>query len=336
MTYHVVAQVEHNGVTLTGLERDDEVHILGSVEFAPDLRDETGGNLFRQVDTQVARLLKQLEVSDDPPVPVHVVLPGSLEGELAIVGSSRLNVRSRCCPNELLASRQYRLINDVYASARGQLLYNDAIGHDWKDKVVAFVFVHEGVGSAIFHRGERVCGAGYAGPLGLCIVEPQGQYYDEFRARGALESYCSRPWMSANIVNRHFTGMAKKTIGERQVATSPFTRALDTMTLENKRNLTYEIIDAGVTSNHHIALAVLQEATDYLARTLSHLIVAINPHVIVLDGRMVHEVSQFFELTMRNAQMYTFPAAWNATAIVKAHDTDNVVVFGALDDPATD
>lgn len=335
--YRIAAHVEHTSVVLTCVRLVDQLEVITTATFEPDLSDETGGALLRQIDTRISALLETVdETVDTHPLPVDLVLPGSLDRDVAIVRSSRLNIRSYCCPNDVLhaTERDYRCINDVYASALGQIAtaaQRDEL-LDWRKKVLLFVYVDEGVGSLIFHDGKVVRGYGYAGPLGHAIVEPRGQYFDEFRARGSLESYCSRPWMSANIVNHYYTEREKRShdqLVDREAVDNAFVRALRATPLEEKSTLSYEVIDAGVRANDRIALLALDEAADCLGLMISHLIVALNPHLIVVDGLMPHKINGFFERLVYATQRYTWVDAWNVSVIKKSERTPDVLIRGA-------
>ena len=331
----IVVQLESTMVRSVLLDTDmDPPEIVDQISFRPDLTDPSGAALFQDLDSRVKGLIKKNKQNPSE-ISACVVMPGSLsEGKTVLC--SRLNIRETCRVSDFLSksSPEYLLINDVAASAYGHAQYStdSELRKKWKEKTFLFVYVDEGVGSLILINAKPVSGAGFAGPLGHAIVEPKGQYFDEFRARGALETYCSRPWMSANIVNRYYTEKNKKeNISDKQSDNSLFSRALSTITLDEKKTLTYDIISNGIENGNSIAISVLNEATDYLGWTLSHLIVAINPHLIVLDGEMMHSIPEFFERTVRATRRYTWADAWNSTEMVRFERVEDHAVFGAIE-----
>lgn len=333
---HIVVQLENTQVKVVLVDTSTEpIKIIDTISFPPDLTDESGKALFQSIDAKVKGLVKKtnrdINIED---IPACIVMPGSLSAPDTVVRSSRLNIREECTVRDCVSpsSPRYRLINDVTASAYGHAQYSldDEIRKGWKDKLLLFVYVNEGVGSFTLSNSMPLAGAGFAGPLGHAIVEPKGQYFDDFRARGALETYCSRPWMSANIVNRYHTEIGKKQVGPDAPADGTFVRALQTMSLPEKMTLPYAVIDQGIKEENSIAISVLNEATDYLGWTLSHLIVSINPHLIVLDGQMVHDVRGFFDQTVRATRRYTWVDAWNATRIVSSQNSPEHAVYGAI------
>jgi predicted NBD/HSP70 family sugar kinase len=321
--HRLVVQLEHTRITISAVRCLPNIERVSVHRVEPDLTDPTGARVFRQIDTEARRLTSAAFGLDNDNVPIHVILPGSLENERTIVRISRLNVHQRCDLLSVLGPRAdyFHLVNDVYASAIGQLthLLPDQVRHAWDTKVVLFVYVDEGVGSLILYKGKVLRGAGFAGPLGHAIVEPTGQYFDDFRARGVLEAYCSRPWLSSNLVNRYYTDRDKRPNSRERRAEleqTAFRRALGTINLEEKDTLSYELLSDGIGADDPIAVFGLEEASDYLGQVIAHLIVAINPHLIVLDGAMVHKLTGFFARTLESTRRYTWVDAWNATRIV--------------------
>lgn len=334
----VVVQLESNLVTATCVSQaSGRNSIKDRIEFDPDLSDRTGSSLFRSIDTRVCGLIEKAGEGASPnEIPVAIVMPGSLSPPHVVVRCSRLNIRQECDLRNILSpsSPKYTLVNDVIASAYGHIHFSleDSLTEGWEEKLLLFVYVNEGVGSLFISNKRPLQGAGFAGPLGHAIVEPKGQYFDDFRARGALETYCSRPWMSANIVNRYYTEKDKSgDVLFDDNSTTSFSRALKHIELSQKHSLSFSLINDGIKSENALALSVLSEATDYLGLTLSHLLVATNPHLVVLDGNMIHQVEQFYERTVRSIRRYTWVDAWNATKIVKSQNTPDNAIFGALE-----
>ena len=301
--------------------------------------DATGGAVIRQIDTEVRAALDAVprDYSDQTAgAEVIVVLPGSLGSSTEIVRVSRLNIRSRCNLSDLSgeSADRYHLTNDVFASALGQLefLLPEEVRTNWRDQVVVVVYADEGVGSLVLNKGSVIRGAGFAGPMGHMIVERNGQYFDDFRARGALESYCSRPWLSANMVNRYFTDQEKSVVpgaGMVSESGSAFRRALESTPLERKDTLSYRVIAAGIEEEDPLALHAQREAAGYLGWMLSHIVVLLNPHTVILDGAMMHQIPGFFELTVDAMMRYTWVDAWNATQVLQSVDDPMADVMGA-------
>lgn len=333
----VVVQLETETVQLACIEMESVgPKILSQTNFEPNLSDPTGQALFRGVDVEVSKAIKKLipdvNLRD---VKVSFVMPGSIRSPDTVVRVSRLNIRQECNVTACLSetSARYTLVNDVLASAMGHIGYSleSRLTEDWKSKVILFVYVNEGVGSLILANSRPIRGAGFAGPLGHAIVEPKGQYFDDFRARGALETYSSRPWISASIVNRFFTERHKIEADTQSTKRSSLRRALDEITLEKKHSLSIDLINSGVDAGDKLVLSALHDASDYLGLAISHIIVAINPHLIVLDGSVVHNVKGYFEHTVRAIKKYTYVDGWNSTTIVKSQNTPENAIYGAID-----
>jgi len=339
-TERVVVQLEHMQLVISCVRSAvPPGEPLKVVKVVPDLSDPTGARVLRQIDAEVLRCTSLALPKIDPnTVPVDIVMPGSLEGPRKIVRVSRLNIREGCNIEDHLGPRRaanYCLTNDVYASAIGQLehLLPKNVTADWKIKTVLFVYIDEGVGSLILHKGRVIRGAGFGGPLGHAIVETAGQYFDDFRARGALEAYCSRPWLSANIVNRYFTDQDKRANNsdrQRTLSSTALRRALMTINLKEKESLSYRVLSDGVDNDDPIMIFALREAADYLGLAISHLLVTLNPHLVVLDGAMVHRLSGFFDLTLESLRRYTWVDAWNATTITRSVPCDAAAILGVI------
>jgi hypothetical protein len=343
--HRIVIEVEQNSAVATLIRYGSlgnlapgqvPVEVLEVKKFLPDLSDESGAALFRQIDVTVMRILAAPSGPGGTDVGIDVVLPGSLEDRHTLEGSSRLNIRGRCSLPDVLGARAsfYSMTSDVYLSAIGQLEYclPSSEVEDWRKKLVLFVYINEGAGSLMLHKGEVIRGAGFGGPLGLLTVERRGQYFDEYRARGVLESYCSRPWMSSNIVNAYFSDRDKApltTEGFKRLEGTPLRRALRTISMDHRSDLDYDLINSGLQNEDPLACDALAEACDYLGLIVSHLIVAVNPHIIVLDGQMVHALRGLFEAARASVRRYTFPVAWNSTVLLQSKSDPASTLYGA-------
>ncbi|MDW3224205.1 MAG: ROK family protein [Paracoccaceae bacterium] len=333
----VVVQLETETVDLACIRSEaGKPKILFETQFAPDLSDPTGKALFRGVDVEVSKAVSKIAPGMDVHnVNVSFVMPGSLRPPDTVVRVSRLNIRQECNVTSCLSehSARYTLVNDVLASAMGHIGYSldQELTQDWESKVILFIYVNEGIGSLIVANSAPISGAGFAGPLGHAIVEPKGQYFDDFRARGALETYSSRPWISANIVNRFFTERHKSQEEDLDISNSSLRRALEEITLDKKYSLSIDLINVGVDTKDNLALSALHDATDYLGLAISHIIVALNPHLVVLDGGVIHNVQGYFEHTVHAIKKYTYVDGWNSTTIVRSQNSPNNTIYGAID-----
>lgn len=354
----VVVEVEHNRIRASCMRNRNEEQSISGLEVAQNemsLNRSDGRDLFLQIENLVKRVVQQSQVGADlsqeamSRIAVRVVLPGSIRHGRLLERSERLGIQSPCDLDRHLQGRatNWRLTNDVYASAMGTLNESASSGslhlstdggdriENWKDKLISFVFADEGVGSLILYKGEVIKGAGYAGPLGHCVVEPTGQYFDSYRARGALEAYSSRPWLSTNIICSYLSHRGKDNPGLSEEA-SPFQRALASYGAKvdqdesppNLRDfgtaLGYQQISNGINEGDPLALHALHEAADYFGRVLSYVIVALNPHAIVLDGGMIHRTSRFFQESCESARKYTWQDGWHNTEVLKSGSDDNL------------
>jgi len=332
----VVVQLETDVVELTCVQRPLEApEIVFEKKFSPNLTDPSGKSLFRGVDVEVGKAIKRITPETNASrVNVTFVMPGSLRPPDTVVRVSRLNIRQECNVTECLSekSARYTLVNDVLASAMGHIHYSldSDLTEDWENKVILYIYVNEGIGSLILANSRPIRGAGFAGPFGHVIVEPKGQYFDDFRARGALETYSSRPWISANIVNRFFTERHKFDEEKTGLTSSSLRRALEEIDLERKHSLSIDQINVGVDTNDNLALSALHDATDYLGLAISHLIVALNPHLIVLDGGVIHNVKGYFDHTIHAIKKYTYVDGWNSTRIVRSQNSPENTIYGAI------
>ncbi len=336
--YRIVVQLEHTACTISCVLCHPTVERIYKKKYTPDLSDPSGAKVFREIDVNVRKLTMQwISQKPDPKeLPVDIVMPGSLKDPHTIVRVSRLNIHQQCDLDKILGKKStpYSLTNDVFASSLGQLdaLLPAELTENWKKKTILFVYIDEGVGSFVFHKGSIIRGAGFAGPLGHAIVEPSGQYFDDIRARGCLEAYCSRPSISSNIVNRFFTDR-DKSINEainQPTSTNAFTRALRTTELSMKETLTYEVLNEGIKAKDPLSIQAMNEATTYLGLAISHLIVSLNPHLIVLDGSMIHKLDGFFEQTLEGTRQYTWVDAWNSTKMVSSINDNQSALHGVI------
>lgn len=291
-----------------------EVTELESFDPAQFTADATGRRLFEEVARRCSALVQanRLKLSA-----LAVSLPGSIKGTGTLSRSSRLGVFEQLDVAALFAKHGLRpsfLLRDVDCLAAGELAHNHekkALPQPIPD--FAYVFVDEGVGSTLYINGQSYRGAGFAGPIGRLIVEPDGAYNTQFRSQGPLEVFLGRPAISQGVVNLLLTELGKT--GLQQPSQDTFRRAVLAASKGDPRSLPLSVINKGVLEGDPIAIRVIDRAAHYLGLAIATIIVIVNPPTIVLGGGVVTELQSFADATITYARRYSWEQAWNSTAI---------------------
>jgi glucokinase len=168
---------------------------------------------------------------------------------------------------------------------------------------------------SLFIDGKLQKGAGSAGALGRMVVEPAGEFNSTFAARGPLEVYAARPWLSRHMVAEYLAETDKRTSSD-EAADTTFRKQLQTAA---KRGLFDSIsllsIAAGLSEQDHIAVALLDDAARYLGMAINAVITIVNPPLIILGGEMIQALPAFGQSAMAYARRLSWGAAWNRTTI---------------------
>jgi predicted NBD/HSP70 family sugar kinase len=168
---------------------------------------------------------------------VAVTMPGTLIDSRTIKTSSRLNLHEQLDASDVVEDQcelPTRVYHDMPCMASGFEPPPVDTG-----EAFSYVFLDEGVGSVLLIGGSTYHGAGVAGSLARMVVEPDGVYFPELSARGTLEAYVGRPWISENCVALWEAEQGKR--GGRETGDkTPFRRALGVAAKNNRRGLSYE------------------------------------------------------------------------------------------------
>lgn len=287
-----------------------------------------GTRLFDEVARQCRLAIKG---QGAPPALIAISLPGSIHGSSTVSRSSRLNVmepfnlsalfRERGLPRPILLRDVDCLAVGDHLTMNGNILEPKPLHPDF-----AYIFVDEGVGSAVFINGESYRGAGHAGPIGGLIVEPDGSYCPPFRLFGPLEVYLSRPSLSEAIVNAYLAEADKD--GENDGHARSFRTSVAAST-NNPRDLDYPVIRDGLDAEDPIALNVVDRAGRYLGLAINSVVTVLNPPVIILAGGVVSELPQLYEAAIRYARRFCWDQAWNSTIIRPGKKGRDHQVIGA-------
>lgn len=331
-TFTVVRLESQSAVMGTCMRSDDGFVIDHEREWDPSafLGDEDGGRLLEEIERQVRRTWREGVDAEA----VAITLPGTLTGDRVIASSSRLGIRKPVDAADVLEQMlevPVRVFHDLTCMALGEWSTSppSIAGRD-EIPTLAFVFADEGVGSKLLIDGRPYVGAGAAGLLGRLIVEPDGTYYRALAARGPLEVYASRPWLSENLVSLYSSEVGKQ--GARNPAESTsFRRALEVARRGDWSSLQYRHIADGIKSQDPIAIDVLDDAARYLGFAINALITVAHPHKIVLGGAMFTEIPDFATDMLGYARRYSWALAWNRIEIAISRSDRRSQTIGACE-----
>lgn len=286
---------------------------VGKWNPRPYMTDPTGVRFFEEVGRRVARATRKFPAIDR----VAISMPGTLLDSQTIVTASRLNIRTRLNASEIIEEQcelSATLCHDMPAMAVG---FDDSAFAG--DESFAYVSLDEGVGSVLYVGGAAYRGAGVAGSLGRMVVEPDGVYSAQISARGTLEAYVARPWISDNCVSLWEAEQGKR--GGDADGSTPFRRALAAAADIDRQSLTCLQLAQGVEAEDPIALNAMATAARYAGYGISCFLAIAHPHKLVLGGRLCSTVPGFAEEVERFARNYSWPNAWNKVDFLHSPDS---------------
>lgn len=152
--------------------------------------------------------------------------------------------------------------NDANVAALGEMWQGGGKGV----KNLVLVTLGTGVGGGVIVEGKIVAGAfGAGGELGHMIMHPQETEQCGCGGYGHLEQYAS----ATGIVR-----MAKKHLAEKNIAS----------VLRSKENLTAKDIFDAAKEQDALAVTLVEELGEVLARALSHVAAVVDPEAFVIGG----------------------------------------------------
>lgn len=334
----LVVKVESNTVIFGKLEKN--IAQKGSIEQiqAWDPRTFIGDRTGRRLFEEIARRAKPV-LDANGHQSIAITLPGTMIGTTTLDGSSRLGIFEDINVSELfkeLGLPRTSLFHDAECLAVGEALFANGsreATHATASEApplldtFALLLVDEGVGASLFIDGKPYKGAGVAGHIGRLVVEPNGPFNATFATRGTLELFVARPWVSQNIVDAFLAGRGKK--GENTSPTTAFRAAIAAAIEHDQRALSYTTLNIGLNDDDPIAKSVFQEAADYLSSAINALITIMNPPLIMIGGRMVSEIPEFYELVLLKARRNAWAGSWNETTISLAKLGAEAQMLGA-------
>lgn len=300
---------------------------------SPHLVDLDGRRLFEEIIRRVRSAWDEYGTSTTG---VIVTLPGTLEGSETIVSSSRLGIRTRVPAAQIISAGlgvPCRLYHDVECLALGEDQYARSTGGQGsisQGNTLTYIFAEEGVGSKTIIDAKTHLGAGVAGTLGRLTVQPDGSYYKALSARGPLEVFSSRPWISENLVAMYLSERDKNGATLPALEQSNFRRSLRVAASGDWSSIDYEYIADGIATQDPIAQSVLDVAARYLGFAINSVIAILHPHKIVLGGAVLTRLPGFVDHVIAYARSYSWPLAWNSTNIALSSLGRDAQIYGAI------
>jgi glucokinase len=311
---------------------EPKLELLEEWDPSKYLTDDDGIRLVEELIRRIRLAWKKsTKVSDG----IVLTLPGTISRNQEIVSSSRLGIHKPLNICQFISGElaiPCRVFHDLECVAIG---HTNPVGEgrshsETENETLVYVFVDEGVGSKIIIGGKTHTGAGVAGTLGRLTVQPDGAYFKQLAARGTLEVFSSRPWVSHNLVAMYLSEVDKAMNPPAEIIDSPFRRALGIAASGDWEGIDYQQIADGVNANDPIASSVLDVAARYLGFALNSIITILHPHSIILGGAMMTEVPNFASQSINYARQLSWPLAWNQTNIVVSSMGRESQIVGAL------
>lgn len=301
-------------------------------DTAPYLVGDDGQRLMEEAGRRVQLAVGKLGIKLDA---VALVMPGTIHDSTIVGRSTRLRIMKPLNVTDVMRQLYgYRasVFLDTHCLAIGEASSAALQGHPavapGKESFV-YILVDEGVGMALFIDGKLQHGAGSAGALGRLVVEPAGEYNRTFAARGPLEVYVARPWLSKHIVSEYLAEQ-DKTISTSPATPSQFRRLLRAIAEGDRwESLTVAQIASAAAADDHIVSRVIDDAARYLGMALNAVITIVNPPLILIGGSVARGVPGLADSTISYARRLSWGAAWNRTTIQLSHAGREAQTSGA-------
>ena len=279
---------------------------------------KSGDRLFDEI---LRKLNVFLGNRKELPDGIAISVPGTVEGSHKILSSKRLGIVSPIDVTELFKQKKLPkcfVFHDTECMGIGEVKYGalkNSIGGNDIMQNFAYICVDEGIGSTLFINGSAFKGCGSAGHIGRLIVDPRGQYNPTFSSKGSLEVYCSRPWVSTNIVGQFLAEKGKS--GNLLGVNSTFRDAVLTASEQERKwnTLPYHILAKGLETRDPIAVSIIEEASMYLGLAVNCLLSIVHPPAIIIGGGMVTHLPSFYDSAISYARRFSWELAWNRTVI---------------------
>jgi len=266
---------------------------------------------------------------------VAITIPGTVEGNSVVSGSSRLGIHDSIDFTAELHTcglPPSYVFHDAECLALGEArhgMHKDLPSLAPHKENFAYVLIDEGIGCSLFLDGRVHRGAGVAGHLGRLVVQPNGLYNPTFSSRGPLEVFSSRPWISHNIVAEYLSEKDKREMGSN--ISDTFRTAVAAAATGDWHGLTVNHIADGMRSRDPIVISVLQDAAQYLSIAINAIITIVNPPTIILGGSMIQDLPDFAESVLSTSRRHAWAGSWNETDIRIASLGRNGQVLGAVE-----
>jgi len=318
-----VVNIESTGASLEILEtRTGQSFdaVLGPVRWdtAPYLTGDDGLRLLEEVGRRVQIAADSRKIKLDA---LALVMPGTIRDGTTVGRSTRLRILKPLNVSEVMRQLygfRAAVFQDTHALAIGEASSDALKSHPAAapgQECFAYILVDEGVGMSLFIDGKLQRGAGSAGALGRLVVEPAGEYNQTFAARGPLEVYAARPWMSKHIVIEYLAEQDKHP-DTSAPPPSQFRRQLRAAAESDRwQSLTVAQIASAVADGDHIVSHVLDDGARYLGMALNAVITIVNPPLVIFGGSVVQGIPGFADSAVSYARRLSWGAAWNRTTI---------------------
>jgi len=324
----VILESRWSHIYLCTREKSGEVRSSKVSEWDPSVyqTDIDGKRLFEEM---IRRVRSAWDQYHGPTSRIVVTMPGTLSGADTIISSSRLGIQQKVPIANVLSDGlgvPCKIFHDVECLAMGEIQRLGRI----QGLTLVYILAEEGIGSKAIIDGKIHVGAGTAGLLGRLTVQPNGAYFKAFAARGPLEVFSSRPWVSENLVSTFLSEQGKKAQNSEALEKTRFRRALQVAANGDWRSLDYDCIADGINNCDPVATQVINVAAHYLGLAINSVITILHPHKIVLGGLMMTRLPGFADLTISYARRYSWRNAWNATEIIVSNLGRQTQVDGAI------
>ncbi len=283
--------VDLGGTTVKIAVFDEAGGLLSKWEI-PTVTENGGSRILPDIASSVLGYCEKKGISKDEVIGLGIGVPGAVDKSGVVAACDNLGWGRTDVVGELssLTGFSVKAGNDANMAA---------LGEAWKgsgcDNMV-LVTLGTGVGGGIIIDGKPLVGKnGAAGEIGHLVLEREEEDLCGCGKRGCAEQYCS-----ATGIVRLAKEYLKKT-GEDSLL------RLDTLTCKT-------VFDAGARGDK-AALAILEQAYNYLGQLIANVCNVLNPELVVIGGG----VSKAGEPLLTGARKYFDKYAYHACRDTEFH-----------------
>ena len=267
----------------------------------PTRKIENGAYILPDTATSIEKMLEEKKISKDAVKGIGMDIPGPVLADGRVNKCANLGWGVISVPDEmskLIKIDHIKAINDANAAALGEMWQGG--GKDEENMVM--VTLGTGVGGGVIVNGKIVSGSfGAAGEIGHFQVSFEEEESCGCGKKGCLEQYASASGIVRTAKKKLLKGANRKIrAGVRK------------STLQDLKEITAKDVFDAAKAGDELAMEVVDDACDKLARAFSYISAVTDPKVYVIGGGVSNAGDFLINKIAHYYKKYAFHASKDA------------------------